>query len=160
VWSHVLDVDVRSKPDVISQVPAVVVGVLVNRDIVAIPEPVVAEADVEIGNGEAKTTEPEQARASAAQMPHMAAAEAAGEASMFPGMIEMIVSIIPARFVANPFAVGMNVGSVGMPRFVVVVLTTLGHRMGSARRSGTVRGGVPAATARMTTMLSNGRERK
>ncbi len=146
VWSKILDVDVGTKPDVISQVPAIVVGVFVDHDIVAIPEPVAAVADVEVGDGEAKTAKPEQARSSAAQMPHMPAAEAAGEASMLPGMIEVIVNVIPAGIVADPLAVGMNVGSIGMPHLVVEVLAARGNRMRSARRSGTVCGRACAAS--------------
>src|SRR5579863_2030537 len=87
VWPQVLDVHISTEPHVVRQIPAVMVWIFVNHDIVAIPEPVPAVADVEGGNAETKTAEPESARAAAAQPPHMAAPEAAGEMSVLPRMI-------------------------------------------------------------------------
>lgn len=156
-----MDVYISPEPDVVGQVPAIVVGIFVNHDIVAIPEPVVAVAEVEGGYAETKTAEPEQVRAAAAEMPHMAAAEAAGEVPMLPGMIEMIVNVAPAGVVADPFAVVMNVGSIGMPRLVVEMRGGL-HRMRRARRSGTMRRDVCNSTTNTmnSSVLSKGRERK
>jgi hypothetical protein len=37
---------VGSQPDVVSQIPAVMIGVFVDDDVVAVPEPVIAEADI------------------------------------------------------------------------------------------------------------------
>ena len=161
VWPHVLDMDIGAEPDVVGQVPAVVVGIFVNHDIVAIPEPIAAIAEVEGGYAETKTAEPEAVRASAAKMPHMAAAEAAGEVSVLKGMIEMIVNVAAAGVVANPLAVVMDVGSVGMPRFVVEMRGRL-RRMRRARRSGTVLGNVgsPATNTVNRSVLSKRRERK
>jgi hypothetical protein len=59
-----------------------VVGVFVDDDVVVIPKPVVAESDVIRGDAEVEATEPDSVWASAAEMPDVAAAEAAGEASV------------------------------------------------------------------------------
>ena len=48
----------------------------------------------------------------------MAPADTAGEASVFPGMIDMVVGIVTAGFMTDPFIVGVNVGSFRMSRLV------------------------------------------
>lgn len=50
----------------------------------------------------------------------MAATKASGEATMFPRMIEVIVRIIAAGIVADPFVVGVDVRSIGMALLVRV----------------------------------------
>jgi hypothetical protein len=133
VRPHIHDVHIGAEPDVVSQVPAIVVGIFVNHDIVAIPKPVAAITDV----------------------------EGAGEVSMLPGMIEMIVDVGPAGVVADPLAVVMNVGSIGMPRLVVEMLGGL-RRMRRARRSWTMRRDVGRPTPNIvsSSVLTKGRERK
>jgi hypothetical protein len=44
--AQVLHVNVRAEPSVVLQVPAVVVGVIVDGDLITVPEPVAAEAEV------------------------------------------------------------------------------------------------------------------
>src|SRR6202020_1504329 len=89
------------------------VGVFVNDDVVAIPKPVVAESDVIWGDTEVKAAEPETVWASAAEMPDVATAESAGEASVLPGMIEVVVRIVAAGVMADPLAVGVDMRGVG-----------------------------------------------
>lgn len=69
------------------------VGIFVD-DVVAVPEPAVAEAEVIGSDAEKETTEAEAAGAAAGEMPDVAAAEAAGEASVLKGMIEMVVRVV------------------------------------------------------------------
>ncbi len=77
------------------------VGIFVDDDVVVIPKPVVAESNVIRGDAEVEATEPDSVWASAAEMPDVAAAAAAGEASVllvqrplaaknhfFPGQIQ------------------------------------------------------------------------
>jgi hypothetical protein len=48
----------------------------------------------------------------------MTAAESAGEAPMLPWMIDVVVGIVTAGIVSDPFIVRVNVGSFGMSRLV------------------------------------------
>ena len=52
--------DVGAKSYVVGEVPAFVVGIVVDDDVVAIPEPVVAEAEVIRRDAEIKAAEPTQ----------------------------------------------------------------------------------------------------
>ena len=84
------------------------VGILINHDLVRIPEPVVAESNVVRGNAKVEATEPETIWIPTSQPPNMAAAEAALKALMFPRMIEMVVRIVRTGVMANPLVVGVH----------------------------------------------------
>ena len=139
---QIQDVNVRSEPHVVSQVIAVVIGIFIDDHVVAIPEPAVAEGNVKVGDAEIETAEPEATGTAAAQMPAVIGTEAAGKVSVLPGMIEMIVGIVAAGVVADPFAVGMNVWSIGMSAFIDIVWRP---GVGHFYRSGTVGGRSSAA---------------
>ncbi len=112
--AEIFDVAVGAEADVVGEVPAVVIGIFEDGDLVIGPIPIVAEAVVRRSDAEIEAAEPEARSIAAADAPNVAAAEAAGEAAMLPGMIEVIVGIIAASVVANPFAVGMDVRSFRM----------------------------------------------
>jgi hypothetical protein len=124
-------VTVGAEADVVSQVEAVVVGVLVNYDLVGAPVPIVAEAVVGGEDAEGEAAEPEAFAIAAFDAPDVAAAEAAFEAAVGPGMIDMVVDVSAAGVVADPFAVGMDVGRVGMAFLVVESTALLGLASGS-----------------------------
>jgi len=156
--SQVLDVNVGAKSYVVGEVPAFVVGIVVDDDVVAIPEPVVAETKVIGRNAEIKTAEPEATGATTAEVPDVAAADAAGEASVLPGMVEVVVNVVAASVMADPFAVGVDVRSVWVTGLVVEVTLLRGCVCGCGMRSacwrGTVGGDVSSSTADAGTMLS------
>jgi hypothetical protein len=126
-----------------------VVGVFVDDDVVAVPEPVAAIADVEGADAEVETSEPEAVGAASGEMPDVAAAEASGEVAVFPGMIEVHAGIVTAGVVADPFAVGVNVRRVGMSPFVAQVR---GSRFRDMYRSGAVGRNVSGAAADFMTL--------
>ena len=97
------------------------VGIFVDDDVVAVPQPVAAIAQVECAHAEVETAEPEAVGAASGEMPDVAAAEASGEVAVFPGMVETHAGIVAAGLVADPFAVGVDVGSVGVSGLVVEV---------------------------------------
>src|SRR5277367_26683 len=138
-------VDVGAEAHVVGQVEAVVVGILVDDDLVGAPSPVVAETVVIGEHAEVETAEPEAFPAASFDAEDMAAAEAAGEVSMLPGMIEMVVGIIAACAVAHPFAVGVDVGSVGVTFAIAEFWGFRGRVCGRPRGSRPPRGNVSSA---------------
>jgi hypothetical protein len=146
--AEILDVDVSAEAGVVGQVPAVMVGVVVDYDLVGAPVPVLAKAVVSGGRAEIETAEPEALTVATFDAPHVALAEASGEAAMLPGMINVIVGIIAAGIVAYPLIVGVNVrgfrvaGSVGI--FWSLLRCAVLLRPGWSR---TVSGDVPSADA-------------
>jgi hypothetical protein len=107
--SEIRDVNVISQPHVVGEVPANVVIVLINYDLVGIPQPAISEAKIVWGNAEEEAVKPEALRASAYETEYMAMAKAARKVPMLPGMIEMVVGIITTRVMPDPVAVGVNV---------------------------------------------------
>jgi hypothetical protein len=114
-------VNVGAEPRVVGEIPAFVVGIVVDDDIVAVPVPAVAEGYVIGGYPEVEAAEPEASRAAASQTPVMFGAKAAGEATVFPRVIEMIVRIVAAGVVAYPVIAFVDVGRVGVSLMVVKV---------------------------------------
>jgi hypothetical protein len=103
------DVDVGAQADVVGQVPADVVGVFVDDDVVAGPVPVVAIGKVKGSNAEVEAAEPEAARTAASETPDVFGAKASSEMTVRPGMIEMEAGVVGALLMADPVALGVNV---------------------------------------------------
>jgi hypothetical protein len=92
---------VGAEPRIVGQVPAIVVGIFVDCDLIGAPVPIVAEAVVSGSNAEGKSAEPEAFPIAAFNAPHVAAPEAAGKAAMFPSMIEMISELLVVQRAAQ-----------------------------------------------------------
>lgn len=124
------------------------VGIIVQNDIIRIPEPVIAVTDVVRSDGEVEAAEPEPARSTASQSPHVPRPEAAGEMPVLPWVIEMIVRVAGTSIMAHPFFTVVHMRSVRMPRLVVEVSIFLG-RMRSGYLRGPVFGNVLTASANL-----------
>src|SRR5271170_6800823 len=111
---EIFDVDVRSEALVVGQIPADVIRVVINYDLIRIPQPAVAESDVVRGHAEIETTEPEPARAAATEVPYMVRAESAGEVAVLPRMIHVVVRIIRAGVMPDPSLALVDVRRIGV----------------------------------------------
>ena len=145
--SEVLDVDVRSEPGVVGEIPTNVIGIFINHDLVRVPKPAIAKRDIIRSDAKVEATKPEAIRTASSQPPHMTAAKAASEVSMFPGMVEMVVNIIRASLMPDPLTVGMNVGSVRVPVLIGKGTVLGGCRGIASHRSRTVRWNMTAANS-------------
>jgi len=134
-------VNVGAQPDVVGKVPAVVVGVVVDHDVIIIPIPVIAIADVEGGDAEIVSAEPEAAGTTAPQTPDMAAPDSKRKVAVLPGMVEVEAGIIVSVIVAYPVIVGMNMRSFGVAGLIaeglvlfrMLLLRVLFRMFGGAR---------------------------
>lgn len=54
-------------------------------------------------------------------MPNVATANSAGKVPVLPRVIEVIVGVSRAAIVSNPFAIGVDVRSIGVPGRVAIV---------------------------------------
>ncbi len=125
--SQIHHVHIHSQPDVVGQVPTDVIGIVVNDDVIRIPEPAVAETNIIRSHGEVEPTEPEAAGPSAYETPDVAAAETAGEVAMLPRMIQMVMRVVGAGVMAHPLFAPIDVGSVGMSGLFAEVAVLLGR---------------------------------
>ncbi len=109
--AEIRDVNVSAESRVVGQVPAVVVGIFVDHDLIGIPEPVIGEVVFEWGHAEVETSKPEALPVSTRDPKDVAAAETAGKASMLPRMINVEADIIAAGIVSDPLITRVDVGS-------------------------------------------------
>ena len=152
--------NVSTKSHVIGEIPADVVWVFINHDLVAVPKPVIAETNIVGGNVEIKPAKPEAPRAASFNPDDVAATETAGKVSMFPGMIDVVVSIIGAGVVSDPFAIRVNVGSVWVPGLVTIsVRAWCWRRAPYFSRGRTMSRNVAPAANTMRAMLRKRRDR-
>lgn len=113
--------DVSTEPHVIGEVVSVVVGVVINHDVIIIPEPAVGIVIVVWRNLEKETTDIESIDAAAAETPDMLRAEAASEASVLPGMVDVIIGIVATGIMSYPAIVfSVDMRSFRMTLLIVV----------------------------------------
>ena len=93
--TQVLDMNVCSNPRVISEVPSVVVRVLIDDDLIRIPEPAINKRIVVGRHAEVEAIEPETLSVPSGQAEDVAWPETARESPMLPRVIEVIVRIEP-----------------------------------------------------------------
>jgi hypothetical protein len=125
------------------------VGIFIDHDLIAVPEPVTAQGKVKGGDAESEAAKPETAGAASTDAPDVAAAEAAGEAAVLPGMIEVEAGVIASGVVSDPSAVVVDVRSFRMA-FPVAIRLGCGPGGRAASRGWTVVRNV-SATNGMTT---------
>jgi hypothetical protein len=140
-------VHVGAEPDVVCKVPAVVVRIFVDDDLIRIPKPVVGESEIIRSNAEIKAPEPEPRRAASGEVEDVATTKPAREPAVLPGMVEVVMGVIAAGVVADPLIVGMDVGRVRMSASIAEVGMFGGRVRIASDRSGTVGRYVPAANA-------------
>jgi hypothetical protein len=87
---------------VIGQVVAIVIGVLVEDDIVAVPAPAIAITELDGSDSERKAVEPEAPGSAAFDAPYMARTETASEVPVLPGMIKMKTDVVAAGVMSHP----------------------------------------------------------
>jgi len=98
---------------VIRQVVTVVVGILVNHDLVGVPELVPAIRHVRIRYREVRAVEPETRRTAAHQPEDVPRPETQREVAVLPGTLQMKSRIVPAGVMSNPL-LAINVRRLGV----------------------------------------------
>jgi hypothetical protein len=137
---QILHVNIRAEPRVVAQIPADVIRVVIDHNVVTIPEPAIHKAQVVGGDAEIESVEEEPVRTSTSKMPNVAFPNASREAAMLKRTVEMVMRVVAAGVMSNPLIVGVNVGSFGMACLVGSEATTLlwiggSRRLWSSRRS-------------------------
>ena len=110
--------DVSAESHVVGKIPAHVIGIVVDYDLVVVPIPIITVGQVKGSHAEVEAVEPKAIWPASGEVPHVVRAEAAGEAAMLPRMIEMEAGLVGAVVVPHPFAVVMDVRRLGVTGFV------------------------------------------
>jgi hypothetical protein len=113
------DVNVGAEPNVVGQIPADMVWVRIDHDVVAIPKPVVAVGVVGWGNAEEEAVKAEAFAAATSETVDMRGTKGAWKMSVLPGTVEVVICIVPAGIMADPaIGPGIHVGRIGMSRLL------------------------------------------
>jgi hypothetical protein len=113
--------NIRAQSDVVGEVPAVMIGIFIDNNLVGVPEPIITVPQVKVCHGEVEAAEPETPGATAFNAENVSAAEAARKVTMLPGMIEVVVGIVASRIMADPLvSAGVDVRRIGMALPIVV----------------------------------------
>jgi hypothetical protein len=126
--AQVLHVCVGAETGVVRQVPADVVRVIVDGDLIAVPEPVVDEAVVVRRYAEIESVEPKTISVAAFEPELVSASNSSRVATVFKGVIEVIVGIIAARIMSNPMVVIVYVRNVRVTGDVRLMPSNAGWR--------------------------------
>ena len=101
-------------------VGSVVVGGLVDDDLIAVPKPAIAVVEIKWGDAEIESPEPEAARTASGETPDVSATETIGKVSVLPRMIEVEAGVVASLIVPDPFAIVMDVRGFGMALAITV----------------------------------------
>jgi hypothetical protein len=116
------------------------IRIVIDHNLVAIPTPVIDIAVVGWSDSKVEAVKPEPISPSSFEPVYLAATDAPPEASLFPGMIQVIAGIISARIMSDPAIVGVDVRSVRMSVLIakVAILVVLRDETtaGSSRSTG------------------------
>ena len=112
--------NVGAQAYVVGEIPAIVVGIFVNHDVVAVPIPVIGVGKVKRGDAEVEATKPETPGIPTLDAPTMSTAEATLKAAVLPRVVLAKAVIIPPHVVPNPFAVVVDVWGFGMAVAVLI----------------------------------------
>jgi hypothetical protein len=129
ISAQIHDVHVGAEAWVVGEVPAGVVGVFVDDDVVGIPEPATHVGKVVRGDAPIPIVEAESIGTAAGEMPAMRRAEAAVPVAVLPGVVDVVVRVVGTAVVADPL-VAVDVWGVGMARLVGVVAVFMLLRCG------------------------------
>jgi hypothetical protein len=108
------------------------VRIVVNDDLVGIPYPSVAIAYIKRRYAPKPSVKPEPPWTASAQMPNVAATNSAIEATVLPGMVEMIIGVRTTGVMTHPLAAIVNVRRFG----VTLSVGMAGLRSGPAFSAG------------------------
>jgi hypothetical protein len=108
-------VRVGAEPGIVGQIPTVMIRVIVDDNLIRVPQPIVDVVILERRNAEVKTVEPKPFAVSAAEVPHMPAPDSTGEATVLPGVVHMKAWIFPACIMTDPLIVPMDVRGFRVP---------------------------------------------
>src|SRR4029077_8022531 len=95
--SHVLYVSVGAEARIVGEVPARMIRVVVNHDLIARPVPVADDGVIVRKNAPVKVLEPEPFAVSPLQVEYMLGADASGEVTMCPRVIKVEPGVVAAR---------------------------------------------------------------
>jgi hypothetical protein len=93
-------VHVGPQPDVVSQIVAHIIRIVVNHDVIAVPEPVIDISKIGVCDREVETAKTKAVRIASTQPPNMSCTNGAGKVPVLPRTVKMVTRVM--SFMAYP----------------------------------------------------------
>lgn len=81
------------------------VRVIVNHDLIAIPEPIIAERVIRLGNTEEESAKPKPLWTASRKVKDMTTTDAARKSSMFERPVDVVPAVVSARLMPDPLII-------------------------------------------------------
>ncbi len=137
--TEVLHVHVGSQPHVVGEIPARMIRIFIDHDLISAPVPPIAIAQIIRSHAKVESAKPETARTAAPIRHNMPRPKPSTKMPMLPGVVKMIVRVVTPRSMSNPMAIIMHMGSVRMSRSILKIPAWLPVRRGLLLRRRMIR---------------------
>jgi hypothetical protein len=118
--AEILYVSVGAEARVVRQVPAGMIGIFVDHDVIRVPHPVIHVRNLPRSDAPVPVVYPETAGIAAFHSPAVLGAESAFVAAVLPRPFFVKAPIVAVLVVAYPHSSVVHVGSIGMTRLIAV----------------------------------------
>src|ERR1035441_3356121 len=118
--AEIQDVHISAEAHIVSEIPAHMVRIVVNHDLIRAPVPIAAIVSVGERNRPVPAIEPELSGTSAGNPPYVRGTKAASKVPVSPGMVQMVARIVGAGIMPDPVT-PVHVGTLGVARFIGIV---------------------------------------
>src|ERR1039458_6755379 len=100
--AEIQDVHISAAAHIVSEIPAHMVRIVVNHDLIRVPVPIAAIISVGERNRPVPAVEPELSWTSAGNPPYVRGTKAASKVPVSPGMVQMVARIAAACIMPDP----------------------------------------------------------
>ena len=123
--THILHVGISPKPRVIGQIPAFMIRVVIDHNLILIPQPSIGKPIVIRSYTKVEAIEPEPSRPATAQPPAMIRPKPTHKPAMLIRVIQVIMRIATPRVMSNPILTPIppiHMGSIRMSALIAEVM--------------------------------------
>ena len=113
-------VRVGAESRIVGKIPAFVIRIVVDHDVIVVPIPIINVAEIEGSYAEVISAEPEAAGRATTQAPDVTRSDSSLESAMLPGAVKVESGIATAIGVADPLVVLVDVRSFGVRGFIAI----------------------------------------
>ena len=113
--------NVDPKAGIVRKVPARMIGVVVDDDVIGVPQPAVDIVYVPGRDRPVPVVEIEAAWIASAEPPNVVRPEATRPAAVLPWMVHVIVGVVAAGVMPNPYFAFINMRRIGMVGLITVI---------------------------------------
>src|ERR1700733_7061637 len=118
---------ISAESHIVGKVPAWVIRVFIDDNLIGIPQPVRTESEIGRSNRPEPPVKPEPARSTSSEYPGVFGSKAAVEVAMLKGLVKMICRVVGAGIMTNPDLPFVHMRHIGVAGLIAVVTARRGR---------------------------------